>query len=166
MGTKKGGQELIGGLDIRVNRNYFGRQTDSFVTDLPLPFLSDKADEQTFTAVFIRAPVVETVLPHKEGVQTEEEHNEGLIVAPSRQAADEAAKSAMSESVAVLARLTQHKSEGQGQEEGSSDAPGEIVAVKQGNVFGTSFHPELTDDSRIHMWWLKDVLDSVKARSA
>jgi 5'-phosphate synthase pdxT subunit len=41
---------------------------------------------------------------------------------------------------------------------------GDIVAVRQGNVFGTSFHPELTDDPRIHLWWLRQVQQSVKQR--
>lgn len=35
---------------------------------------------------------------------------------------------------------------------------GDIIAVRQGNVLGTSFHPELTEDARIHEWWLKEVL--------
>ena len=39
--TKKGGQELIGGLDIKVHRNHFGRQIKSFVADLNLPFLAE-----------------------------------------------------------------------------------------------------------------------------
>ena len=37
--TKHGGQELIGGLDVRVNRNHFGRQAESFTSPLDLPFL-------------------------------------------------------------------------------------------------------------------------------
>jgi 5'-phosphate synthase pdxT subunit len=41
---------------------------------------------------------------------------------------------------------------------------GDIIAVKQGNVFGTSFHPELTGDARIHAWWLQEVL-RLKAES-
>jgi 5'-phosphate synthase pdxT subunit len=45
-----------------------------------------------------------------------------------------------------------------GGEEGVED----IVAVRQGNVFGTSFHPELTDDVRIHVWWLRQVVDALR----
>ncbi len=62
--TKKGGQDLIGGLDIKVHRNSYGRQTDSFVADLDLPFLrpadleSDGEAAAPFRGVFIRAPVV------------------------------------------------------------------------------------------------------------
>src|ERR1700742_3620215 len=59
--TKKGGQELIGGLDVRVNRNHFGRQVESFTADIELPFLRDLGADAAapFHAVFIRAPVVE-----------------------------------------------------------------------------------------------------------
>ena len=59
--TKSSGQELIGGLDVRVHRNYFGRQVESFEADLDLPFLSEA--EGRFHSVFIRAPVVQKVLP-------------------------------------------------------------------------------------------------------
>ena len=38
---------------------------------------------------------------------------------------------------------------------------GDIVAVQQGNVFGTAFHPELTGDARIHEWWLRRVIEAV-----
>lgn len=53
-GQKQGGQPLIGGLDITVNRNYFGRQTDSFETDLHVPLWADAP----FHAIFIRAPAI------------------------------------------------------------------------------------------------------------
>lgn len=53
-GQKQGGQALIGGLDVVVNRNYFGRQVDSFETDLNVAELG----ELPFHAVFIRAPAI------------------------------------------------------------------------------------------------------------
>ncbi len=53
-GQKRGGQTLIGGLDVTVNRNYFGRQTDSFVTELNAP----QVDAEPIPAVFIRAPAI------------------------------------------------------------------------------------------------------------
>ena len=43
---------------------------------------------------------------------------------------------------------------------------GDIVAVRQGNVFGTSFHPELTGDERIHAWWLGEVVKAVEQSSS
>ncbi|ROV99423.1 hypothetical protein VMCG_06404 [Cytospora schulzeri] len=66
--TKKGGQELIGGLDVRVHRNHFGRQIESFVADVELPFLAQSEllsgpdSAVPFSGVFIRAPVVEQLL--------------------------------------------------------------------------------------------------------
>jgi 5'-phosphate synthase pdxT subunit len=41
---------------------------------------------------------------------------------------------------------------------------GDIIAVRQANVFGTSFHPELTGDPRIHVWWLEQVVKAVDER--
>ncbi|KAF4589699.1 pyridoxine [Ophiocordyceps camponoti-floridani] len=118
--TKKGGQELIGGLDVRVHRNHFGRQIESFETDLDLPFLAggdDDSSPKPFPGVFIRAPVVEEILPGA--------------------------------AVTVLAKLPRRE------KVGKTD---NIIAVRQGNAFGTSFHPELTTDARIHVWWLRELL--------
>lgn len=53
-GQKQGGQALIGGLDVTVNRNYFGRQIDSFEADLTVLVLGDPPVH----AVFIRAPAI------------------------------------------------------------------------------------------------------------
>ncbi|KAI0860351.1 PdxT/SNO family [Xylaria cubensis] len=117
--TKRGGQELIGGLDVKVHRNHFGRQLQSFVKDVDLPFLQGEETEKQapFPAVFIRAPVVDQML-HQNDSQIE-----------------------------ILARFPS-----------SGGDEDNIVALRQGNVFGTSFHPELTDDVRIHAWWLNQVL--------
>ncbi|KAI8391643.1 PdxT/SNO family [Radiomyces spectabilis] len=57
-GAKKGGQQLLGGLDICVNRNQFGSQKESFDTMLHLP---DALGDEPFHAVFIRAPVITSV---------------------------------------------------------------------------------------------------------
>ena len=104
-------QETIGGLDIVVRRNAFGRQVDSFETDIDVDGLVDP-----FPAVFIRAPWVESV----------------------------------GDRVEVLARVTQP---GRGGSAGAQDpAAGTdtIVAVRQGPLVATSFHPELTGDPRFH----------------
>ena len=89
-------QPILGAMDITVDRNAFGRQIDSFETDLQIVGLVGGP----FHAVFIRAPVVTAV------------------EAP----------------VDVLARLDD----------------GRIVAVRQGQLLATAFHPELTDDLRLH----------------
>ncbi|KAL1880285.1 Senecionine N-oxygenase [Paecilomyces lecythidis] len=168
--TKKGGQELIGGLDVRVNRNHFGRQTESFQAPLELPFLeslgSSSQDTSPFTGVFIRAPVVEKILPNQEGVQTEEEKREETVVAPSREAKDQVAKEAMEDHVEVLAKLPGRAARlaTAGVDIPAEQETGDIIAVRQGNVFGTSFHPELTDDARIHAWWLLQIQEAVNRR--
>ncbi|RDI87008.1 hypothetical protein Vi05172_g3248 [Venturia inaequalis] len=172
--TKAGGQELIGGLDVLVNRNHFGRQVESFSAELDLPFLSSSGVEGTerrkFQSVFIRAPVVEKILPHKAGAQ---EGGEGRVVAPSKSPADSQARAAVSVEVEIMARLpgrakafAARKSEVDGKETDVTAADvgeeGDIIAVRQGNVFGTSFHPELTGDERIHVWWLGEVERATK----
>ncbi|PGH36128.1 pyridoxal 5'-phosphate synthase, glutaminase subunit Pdx2 [[Emmonsia] crescens] len=174
--TKKGGQELIGGLDVRVNRNHFGRQTESFQAPLNLPFLSElrqkggSSDQAApFMGVFIRAPVVEKLLPFADDIQVEEQKREGTIVAPSRHTRDPVARKAMSDHVDVLAKLPGRTARlaGTGVDINAETEVGDIVAVKQGNVFGTSFHPELTDDPRIHAWWLQQVEEAVlKSRAS
>jgi len=151
--TKKGGQELIGGLDVRVQRNHFGRQIESFIADVELPFLADLGGEAVpnpqapFPGVFIRAPIVEELLAHDK---------------PARLADGEQPKTP----VEVLAVLPGRRDRAKGgptdgnvaQSDGNVN---DIVAVRQGNVFGTSFHPELTDDVRVHAWWLGQVLNQV-----
>ena len=61
-GQKQGGQPLIGGLDIEVNRNYFGRQINSFETVLDLSNMTEFCEpEKPYQTVFIRAPVITEV---------------------------------------------------------------------------------------------------------
>jgi 5'-phosphate synthase pdxT subunit len=92
-------QETLGGLDITVRRNAFGRQVDSFEGEVEFAGLETPAH-----GVFIRAPWVEEA----------------------------------GEAVEVLARV------------GSGPAAGRIVAVRQGPLMATSFHPEVGSDTRIH----------------
>lgn len=140
--AKKGGQELIGGLAVRVHRNHFGRQIESFVADLQLPFLAadGEAAPAPYPGVFIRAPVVEAIL----GDDATRDAVQVLAVLPGRKAK------------AGIARPSE------------SDAPdelGDIVAVRQGNIFATSFHPELTEDTRIHAWWLGEVVRRLEGQA-
>jgi 5'-phosphate synthase pdxT subunit len=141
--TKQGGQELVGGLDVKVLRNRYGTQIQSFVADLDLPFLGEA--EKPFRGVFIRAPVVEEI------IASSSEGAEGQVNG-------EVSKGAK-EQVEVLGVYRKNAGEGGENEEKVEE---DIVAVRQRNVFGTSFHPELTDDIRIHVWWLKRVLDGVR----
>jgi len=104
-------QETLGGLDITVRRNAFGRQVDSFEQDLDFRGL-----EGTVHAVFIRAPWVEAV----------------------------------GDGVEVLARVP----------EGAGAAAGRIVAVRQGPLMATSFHPEVGGDGRVHRMFVDLVRQS------
>ncbi|EAS35482.3 pyridoxal 5'-phosphate synthase, glutaminase subunit Pdx2 [Coccidioides immitis RS] len=165
--TKQGGQELIGGLDVRVNRNHFGRQTESFQASLDLPFLSSLDDielPQPFQGVFIRAPVVEKILTCGDSIQAEKQRKDGTVIAPSRHPESVVAQGAMSDHVDVLAKLPGRAARlaDRGVDVTTDSDAGDIVAVRQGNVFGTSFHPELTEDPRIHMWWLRQVKNAVE----
>ena len=151
---------------MRVNRNYFGRQTESFEAELVLPFLGKKdgtADVRLFNGIFIRAPVVEKILPVIQGEQTNERAVDDTVVAPSLNPEAEMREQLLRpvEVMATLpgrSRTLREKVAAMGLE----DEAGDIIAVRQGNVFGTSFHPELTEDARIHIWWLQQVKDMIQ----
>lgn len=136
--TKQGGQELIGGLDVKVLRNRYGTQMQSFVGDLQLPFLEEEG--KPFRGVFIRAPVVEEIITSGSTDKGPEEGDDEIAELKAKQ---------RTEKVEVLGTYPKPQGTGEGED---------IVAVRQGNVFGTSFHPELTDDVRIHEWWLRQVV--------
>jgi 5'-phosphate synthase pdxT subunit len=117
------GQQTYGGIDMTVRRNAFGRQVDSFESDITLSDLAaaPRANvaagpraglgAQPLRAVFIRAPWVEQ----------------------------------NGENVAVL---------------GTEQRTGRIVAVRQGQLLATAFHPELTPDRRIHELFVDIVKDN------
>jgi len=92
--------ETIGAMDIKVRRNAFGRQVDSFETPLSVPALG----EAPFPAVFIRAPII---------VET-------------------------NSTVEILASLP-------------DNTP---VAARQGNLLVSAFHPELSEDLRLHAYFM------------
>jgi pyridoxal 5'-phosphate synthase pdxT subunit len=101
-------QPVLGVMDVKVKRNAFGRQTESFEQDLDIPDLTAHNGDgpvAPFHAIFIRAPWIESVGP----------------------------------GVRVLARLED----------------GTIVAARQGNLLATSFHPELTGDTRFHQYFVR-----------
>lgn len=95
-------------------------------------------------------------MPSVQGIQLGEAALDGMVVAPSR------AVGAVPE-VEVLARLPGRCAviSDEGVKQKVDPEAGDIVAVRQANVFGTSFHPELTGDPRIHVWWLEQVLKTV-----
>ena len=54
-------QPLLGLMDVNVQRNAFGRQVDSFETDLDVPAIVTPENKRPFHAIFIRAPLIESV---------------------------------------------------------------------------------------------------------
>jgi 5'-phosphate synthase pdxT subunit len=76
-GQKQGGQPLLGGLDVTVNRNYFGRQTASFEVDLESP----EVPGGPFRAVFIRAPAIVETGPGVAVLAQVVGHGEAVVVA-------------------------------------------------------------------------------------
>jgi pyridoxal 5'-phosphate synthase pdxT subunit len=102
------GQQTYGGIDMTVRRNAFGRQVDSFESEITL---SGFENDNPLHAVFIRAPWVEQVAA----------------------------------GVTVL---------------GTDAGTGRIVAVRQGQLLATAFHPELTPDRRIHQLFVEIVKDN------
>ncbi|URE21376.1 pyridoxal biosynthesis protein [Musa troglodytarum] len=135
IGQKSGGQELIGGLDCIVNRNFFGSQLQSFETELSVPKLAEEeGGPNGFRGVFIRAPAILEVGPDVE-------------ILADCPVPLETKKSIMS------------VDNGQ-EEEMLVSCERVIVAVRQGNLLGTAFHPELTSDLRWHSFFLKMKKDS------
>ena len=110
-----------------------------------------------FHGVFIRAPVVEKILPPRSGIQEDEEQRPDTIVAPSQSPNDLEAARQVGGPVEVMAVLPGRADALKQKAFVPESCEGDIVAVKQANCFGTSFHPELTDDERIHIWWLRQV---------
>jgi len=94
-------QRSFGVLDVAVRRNGFGRQVESFETELHVDGLGGGG----FPAVFIRAPVIERV----------------------------------GEGIEVLSRVDGHP-----------------VLCRQGSILAAAFHPELSDDLRLHQLFLED----------
>lgn len=109
---------------------------------------------------------MEKILPSHDGIQADEHNREETIVAPSKQAKDQAARAAMGNEVEVLASLPGRAARlaSEGKNIDADKEAGDIIAVRQGNVFGTSFHPELTGDPRIHAWWLHQLQETVMQR--
>ena len=103
-------QKLMGNLDIVIERNAFGRQGESFETDMQIPAFG----KEPFKGIFIRAPVVSEV----------------------------------GKDVEVIAKFNDR-----------------VVAVRQGRILGTAFHPELADDNRVHRQLVKMAVDFKHAKN-
>ena len=107
---KKTNTFLLGLMDMKVKRNVYGRQVDSFEADVEIPEVGKKL----FRAVFIRAPAIERVWDGTE----------------------------------VFVKYQDF-----------------IIGAKKRNMLALTFHPELTDDLRIHKYFLRMMLKNPKFRN-
>ncbi|KAK6464817.1 SNO glutamine amidotransferase family-domain-containing protein [Scheffersomyces coipomensis] len=129
-------QKLLGGLNVQVVRNAFGRQVNSF--ESKLDFSSFIKDCNDFPAVFIRAPVIDKLLTGD--VNEKDEEEDPNIIKSLNNYNNKA-------SLEVLYTLDNF----------DNNNNHLIVAVRQGNKLGTSFHPELaTEDYRFHKWFIDE----------
>lgn len=135
------------------------------MAELELQFLQGIGNYQesptpAFQGIFIRAPIVEKILPYVEGEQKGEEGREDTVLAPSCHTGSVEARKTPSKEVQVLGVLPGRikKASSEASVTDAKAEAGDIVAVRQGNVFGTSFHPELSGDVRIHVWWLMQLM--------
>lgn len=110
--------------------------------------------------------MVEKLLPVVQGVQTAEEARSDTVVAPSKVPEDSAIQDAVADGVETLGVLPGRAARLEGQIHPDDKTAGDIVAVRQANVFGTSFHPELTSDMRIHLWWLRQLVEKTPSTGA
>ncbi len=101
----KTNQPFLDLLDVKLERNSFGRQRESFEAEIAM----DSINIPRFRGVFIRSPSI----------------------------------SELNSDVQVLAKFNE-----------------KIVAIKKGNIIGTSFHPELTKDVSLHKYFVNLVKDS------
>lgn len=102
--VEKTGTQLLGLLEMKVLRNAYGRQAESFETNVEITEFGKKP----FRAVFIRAPAIEKVWGKTK----------------------------------VWAKYKN-----------------KIIGAKKGNILALTFHPELTDDSRIHRYFIKMIVN-------
>lgn len=146
------GQQTVGGLDVVVRRNAFGRQVDSFESNVDFtPF------DEPFHAVFIRAPWVEKVGADVEVLATLPSE----ALPPSGKSPTSSAGSWSISGTRGRESSTNPAAGGaQSQYENLGSRMARIVAVRQGAVMATSFHPELTNDDRVHRYFVDVVRSS------
>ena len=162
----RGGQSLVGGLDVHVCRNFFGSQVYSCSVDINLDpstiaamtSIATSPDHSTSQcpAVFIRAPAILSVgpdvnvlasmvaKPHMSARADVLKLIEGAKAGDSQCSATDSTIQQPATKINRVSTIIESSSE-------KDDSSFEVfVAVRQGNILATAFHPELTDDTRWH----------------
>jgi len=156
LGQKKGGQERIGGLDITIHRNHYGTQISSFQTRIKAPCLASirscgcVAVSDECEAIFIRAPGILRTGPGVEvlaeiTIESTPTTSSAQIQPVASDLLEEKDKSSSSSSSSVCVSMP--------------------VAVREGMILATTFHPELTNhDSRWHQMFVEMVMEDKRKR--
>ncbi|CUA66680.1 putative pyridoxal 5'-phosphate synthase subunit PDX2 [Rhizoctonia solani] len=139
-GAKKGGQEVFGGVGVRIGRNGFGSQLESFEAALELNGLADV--DRPFNGIFIRAPIILSFTNPD----------------PKRPI----------EYLARLPGHLLPEDTGLGDVTSGDPSidPRTVVALRQGRTLLTTFHPELTCDDRFHEYFVRSCVLGLSPSSA
>ena len=143
-----GGQQLLGGINITSKRNRWGRQSESFNCLLDAPAINKGDERKPAQAVFIRAPGIVRV---GEGVE--------VIASIPADVIAEHEKKIGGRGVGVFVG---HLEEPAIKKRKGNKKSDEAVAVRQGALLATTFHPELTGDDRWHRFFTKMVIEAGK----
>ncbi|KAI0637544.1 SNO glutamine amidotransferase [Trametes polyzona] len=140
-GAKRGGQELLGGMSVSVERNGFGSQIESF--EAPLEVEGLRESNRPFHGIFIRAPVVLSLDP--------------TPTDPPIQIISRISTSLLPEGQTAVPH-----------DEDDTDPrdPRTIVALRQGLHLLTTFHPELTKDDRFHEYFIRECVLPTLSRAS
>ncbi|GAA5949599.1 hypothetical protein JCM21900_002464 [Sporobolomyces salmonicolor] len=128
------GWDGLDGMDVRVGRNSYGRQLQSFAHPLSLSFLP--ATDEPLLATFIRAPLVHSLLPSTSSSPVE-------VIAR------------------IPAELVPSPPRAKGSTGGTTTQgpDADAVMLRQGGLVASSWHPELNkQDQRVHDWWVREVV--------
>ena len=161
-GQKRGGQELIGGMDVAVQRNHYGTQLGSFRTTLSVPALKGvegwEGSGDDSEAVFIRAPGIVEVGEGVEVLATLNKEDDALVSQQGRKAG---------EGEVAVGGAQSGGGGGGGRVDYRSERLRVVpVAVRQGVLLATTFHPELTRELRWHALFAQMVRKDKAARLA
>ncbi|CAE7054528.1 unnamed protein product [Rhizoctonia solani] len=130
-GAKRGGQEVFGGVGVRIGRNGFGSQLESFEAELQLKGLAD--EDQPFPGIFIRAPIILSFTK-----PDPKRPIEYLARLPDCLLPENMPYTGSSDVIS-----------------GDLVDPRTVVALRQGRTLLTTFHPELTRDDRFHEYFVR-----------
>ncbi|KAF5370276.1 hypothetical protein D9758_006879 [Tetrapyrgos nigripes] len=179
VGAKKGGQELLGGMGVVIERNGWGSQVESFEAPLQVPGLRDP--QTPFTGIFIRAPVIlsldqssfsspsppQTLPPSIEIIACLPSdvipHAKPLFLPSLSTSSSSSSTSELHTHTLANPNLYPDHHPDPHKNTQGTDTQGigiettqGIVALRQSNLFLTTFHPELTDDTRFHEFFVRE----------